>query len=68
MSVILYSTNCPQCVVLKNILNDHSVHYEEINDVNLMRAKGMVSVPQLEVDGKIMNMKDALKWLKEVNE
>ena len=67
MSVILYTTHCPQCIVLSNILKDNNIEYKEVTDVEIMRKKGFVSVPRVEVDGKIMTMKETMDWIKEIN-
>lgn len=63
MQVILYSTHCPQCNVLEKKLNQNHITYEEVNDVNVMRKKGFLSAPMLEVDGKIMDFKTANNWI-----
>lgn len=63
MEVILYSTHCPKCVVLEKKLNQKSISYEEVNDVNVMRKKGFLSAPMLEVDGEIMDFKTANNWI-----
>lgn len=63
MEVILYSTHCPQCVVLEKKLNQKNISYEEVNDVKIIREKGFLSVPMLEVDGKNMNFKEAFNYV-----
>lgn len=63
MEVILYSTHCPKCVVLEKKLNQKSISYEEVNDVKIIREKGFLSVPMLEVDGEIMDFKTANNWI-----
>lgn len=63
--VILWSTHCPRCKVLTLKLQQRGIKYEEINDIELMKAKGFTEVPKLEVDGVIMNFKEAVEWLKE---
>ena len=63
MKVILYSTHCPQCNVLEKKLNQKHIAYEEVNDVNVMRKKGFLSAPMLEVDGEIMDFKTANNWI-----
>ena len=63
MNVILYSTNCPQCKMLEMKLKQKNISYEEITDVALMQEKGFMSVPKLEVDGTIYDLKDAVKWV-----
>ena len=63
---MLYSTGCPKCSILKRKLDENGITYTEVNDVDLMLAKGMVSVPMLEVDGNIMDFANAVKWVNEV--
>lgn len=64
MNVVLYSTGCPQCMVLKTLLKNRGVKFEEVNDQQLMIDKGFMSVPMLEVDGEVMRFADAMKWAK----
>ena len=65
MNVILYSTGCPKCTVLKNKLYDKNIKFAENNSVNDMLSLGMTQVPVLEVDGTKMNFKEAVNWIKE---
>lgn len=66
MNVVLYSTGCPQCNVLKKKLDDAGVQYEVENDVETMLAKGFSAAPMLEVDGEVMNLRKAFAWLNEI--
>lgn len=63
MKIILYSTHCPKCVVLEKKLNQKNISYEEVNDVKIMREKGFLSAPMLEVDGEIMDFKTAFNYV-----
>ena len=63
MNVVLYTTHCPKCKVLEAKLKMKKVEYDEVTDADLMIEKGFMSAPMLEVDGKIMNFKDAVDWL-----
>ncbi len=65
MRVILYSNHCPQCNALSQMLNNANIEYEEINDEKIMREKGFMSVPMLEVDKTILNFAKAIKWIQE---
>ena len=65
MNVILYSTNCPKCKVLKTKLNQKSIDYEEVNDVDAMVQKGFATVPMLEVNGVVYDFKQAVEWIGE---
>ena len=63
MKVLLYSTHCPRCNVLKKKLQQKNIQFEEINDIEIMMEKGYMSAPMLEVDGVSMNFKEASDWV-----
>jgi glutaredoxin len=65
MKVILYSNHCPKCRILTQKLNDKHIKYEEVNDIDLMIAKGFINMPMLEIDGNIMDFCTANKWINE---
>lgn len=65
MNVILYSTGCPKCNILKKKLADAKIDYKVIEDVDVMLSKGLKEVPWLEVDGNLMNFVDSSKWINE---
>lgn len=62
-NIILYSTNCPQCMVLKQKLSAKNIPFTECNDLAEMMRLGFQSAPQLEVDGTIMNFTGAINWV-----
>lgn len=63
MKVTFFSTHCPKCLVLEKKLQQKNVTYDEVNDVDVMTAKGYMSVPMLEVDSVSMDFKKAVDWL-----
>ena len=65
MNVILYSTGCPKCNILKKKLADAKIDYKVVEDVDVMVSKGLKEVPWLEVDGNLMNFADSSKWINE---
>lgn len=65
MVVILYSTGCPKCKILKDKLDVKEITYQVCDDVELIIQKGFKTVPMLEVDGAIMNYNEALIYIKE---
>jgi glutaredoxin len=67
MNVILYEHGCPRCKVLKAKLDQSGIDYINITDVNVMKEKGFKESPKLEVDGVIMDFKQAVDWIKENN-
>ena len=64
-TAIVYSTGCPKCNVLEQKLKQKNVDYIIINDINIMTDKGFDFLPMLEVDGKTMGFKEAVKWIGE---
>ncbi len=62
-NIILYSTGCPKCNVLKKKLDLKNIKYEVVSDADLMIEKGFSSAPMLEVNGDVMDFSDALKWI-----
>ena len=62
-SVILYSTGCPKCNVLKKKLAEKGVQYEENNSVETMLDIGITVVPVLKVDDNLLNFSEAVSWL-----
>ena len=63
MKIVLYSNNCPRCNVLEKKLKQKNISYEEVNDIEIMKRKGYLSVPILEVDGVSMDFKTASDWI-----
>ena len=63
MSLILYSTDCPKCKVLKQKLNDKNIDFNEVNDVEEMAKKGIEKVPVLGLGDKLMSFVEANQWV-----
>ena len=61
--VILYSTHCPKCEVLKKKLAEKEISYTENNSVEEMLALGITEVPMLGIDGELKNFSAAVAWL-----
>ena len=65
MKVILYSTGCPKCNVLKKKLAEKDITYEEFTSVDDMLSMGIKEVPMLGVGEKLMSFKESVDWIKE---
>lgn len=63
--VKMYTTGCPRCNVLKKKLDEKGIQYEMITDKDIMMSKGFSVVPILEVDDRIMEFTEAVKWINE---
>ncbi len=62
-NIILYSTGCPRCMVLKKKLDSKGILYNENNNVEEMLSLGINEVPVLSVGGVFMDYSNATKWL-----
>ena len=61
--IVLYSTGCSRCSVLKNKLTSKHLAFEEVNDVVEMAKLGITTVPWLAVDGQMMDFAEAVRWV-----
>ena len=62
--ITMYTTHCPQCKVLEKMLNDKKIEYTQITDIDIMKSKGIQSVPYLEVEGELKNFKESMEWIR----
>lgn len=65
MEIILYSTGCPKCNVLKKKLAEKDITYNEFTSVEGMLSMGINEVPMLKAGDKLMHFKEAVDWIKE---
>lgn len=63
MRIVLYSTNCPRCQVLKRKLEEKRIDFELETGVDKMLSLGIEIAPALQVDGKLMNFGEAVRWI-----
>ena len=63
MNVVLYSTGCPKCNILKKKLAEKNVSYTENQNVEEMVALGINEVPVLSVNNELMDFSNAVKWV-----
>ena len=66
MKVKLYTTHCPKCKILEERLNEKNVKFEITDDMAELQKMNFKSVPNLEIDGKIYNYLEAIKYLNKV--
>jgi glutaredoxin len=66
MNVKFYTTHCPKCEILEEKLKEKKIKYEIITDEKIMIEKGFKTMPNLEVDGKIMNYLESVKFLNKI--
>ena len=61
--VILYTTDCPKCIVLKEKLEAGEITFTVNKDRKEMMALGMMSAPFLKINEDIMDFKTACEWI-----
>lgn len=61
--IILYSTGCPKCQILKNKLSDKQIPYIENNNIDDMLQLNISQVPVLSVDGTLYNFRQAVELI-----
>lgn len=64
-SIILYEHGCPRCKILRSKLDQKDISYVIVSDIEVMQSLGFKEAPKLEVDGVIMDFKQAVDWIKE---
>ena len=64
MSIKIYSTaTCPRCKILKDKMTAKNIEFEECQDVSEMEQMGIEEVPQLMVDGELLNFGKANQYI-----
>lgn len=61
--VILYSTGCSRCKILKMKLIQKGIAFSEITDENEIVSAGVAEIPSMMVDGAMLGFMDAVNWV-----
>lgn len=67
-NIILYSTGCPKCYVLKKKLDASGIQYEINTSIDEMTKLGISHVPVLSVDGVLFEFASANQWINQQGE
>lgn len=59
----LYTTHCPKCEVLLKKLQMKNLEFDIVEDIQIMKQKGYMSVPVLQVEDKAMTFAQAVKYV-----
>lgn len=64
----MYTTHCPKCNVMERKLKEANIEFEEIDDnakvLEVATSLGFTMAPLLEVDGRVMDFKDGIEWIR----
>ena len=63
MGIILYSTGCPKCNVLKKKMDMKGIEYTESGDIDFLLERGIKQAPVLDVNGELLDFIEANKWI-----
>ena len=63
--IVLYSTGCPMCGLLKTELEKANIEFTVCADTVIMEDRGMTRVPMLEVNNELYDLNEALEWIGE---
>ena len=65
MSIVLYTIDCPNCLVLEKKLKAKNIEFLKVSDKDAIIAKGFgdSAFPILEVGDVTMNYKTAIQWI-----
>lgn len=61
--MIIYSSNCPKCIVLKKKLEQKNITFTECNDFQKLLDANIKTLPVLEVDNKLLTFNDAVNYV-----
>lgn len=61
--ITLHTTNCPKCKVLEAKLMEKSIPYIINENVDSMLELGIRNAPSLEIEDKILDFSEAVKWV-----
>lgn len=67
-NIVLYSTGCKMCEVLKKKLDAKNISYTENNSVEEMLSLGIEQVPVLRVNDTLLKFGDAVGWVNQQKE
>ncbi len=61
--IVLFSTGCPKCSILKKKLEQKGIVYQENNAIEEMMELGITQVPVLKVGNDLLAFADANDWV-----
>lgn len=65
-NVVLYTLGCPNCKMLKMLLDKKGIQYTVNESKEEMEALGITSIPTLQVGDDMYNYERAKQWAKSI--
>ena len=63
--ITVYSTGCPRCKIIEAKLKEKNIDFTINDNIDEMSELGIMSVPVLSIDGKLLQFKEANDWINE---
>ena len=67
----LYSSHCPQCMIIEQMMNKNKIEFEVIDDedvyISIAEQNNISSMPFADVDGVVMDIKELRDYIKKGN-
>lgn len=65
MNIVLYTIDCPSCLILEDKLKAKNIEFLKVSDEETIKSKGFggAHFPILEVCGVAMNYGTAIQWV-----
>ena len=61
------SSSCPRCKVLKMKMDKANLNYDVVEDIEIMKEKGIKSIPVVELeDGRILDFSAAIAFVRDM--
>lgn len=62
--LVVYSTGCMKCKILKNTLQNQEIEFIEIGDLDIISELGFKSVPMMQLDdGTLMDYNESIYYI-----
>lgn len=65
-NIVLFSSGCPKCKVLKQKLDDRKIEYEVSEDFDELIEQNLQTVPVLKINGEYYQFGEAIKVVNEL--
>lgn len=65
-NIILFSSDCPKCKVLKQKLDNKKIKYEVSKDFDELILQNLQTVPVLKINGEYYQFSEAVKVVNEL--
>ena len=61
--IILYTTHCPKCNILKTKLDEKNISYQIVDDIEILKTLGFNFFPILKINNEYYEFKAAVDWV-----